>query len=88
MTLSIKWEGIDIAISHTINAFNTGFHHIELRAEDPIPVTETGYRSHFLQPEAFDLFDGVEDFVRQWLDEHDDDAYRARLNQSKQMELF
>jgi hypothetical protein len=54
----------------------------------PLPVTETGYRSHFFHPEELALFDDVEDFVRQWLAEHDGPEYRAKLDSSKQMELF
>ena len=69
MTLSLEWEGIAIAVSHKANWLNTGFDHIELRADQRLPMTQTGYRSHFIHTEELTLFDGLEDFVRQWLGE-------------------
>ena len=48
MTHAIVWDGIDLSISHTPNWLNSEFHHVELRADERLPVTETGYRSHFI----------------------------------------
>jgi hypothetical protein len=88
MDLSINWEGIDIVVSHSTENWHKPFEHIELRADLPLPVTETGYRSHFIHPDELALFDGVEDFVRQWLGQYDSPKYREQLDQSKQGELF
>jgi len=48
MTLSIIWEGISIDVSHKTNWLNTDYDHIELRADEKLPLIETGYRSHFI----------------------------------------
>lgn len=57
MTLPLEWEGIAIAVSHTSNWLNTGYDHFELRADQRLPVTQTGYRSHFMPPDELAQFD-------------------------------
>lgn len=44
--------------------------HIELRTENkvPLPVTETGYRSHFMNKGAVGHHGGAVAFVTSWLD--------------------
>lgn len=89
MTLTIDWEGIAVSISHISNWLNTEYDHIELRAGVRLPVTETGYRSHFMQPEELAEFDGVEDFVRQWLGEAaQSKAWKTHVAESRQLSLF
>ena len=46
---TITWRGIQIAITFTPEKFGMT-EHIELHSENKIalPVTETGYRSHFI----------------------------------------
>lgn len=65
---TIEWRGISIEITHTPQRFGGPFDHIELRAAEKLPVSETGYRSHFIHPDELTLFKGPEDFVRQWLE--------------------
>jgi len=69
MSSEITWDGITIAISHRRNWLNTGWDHLELRAGERLPVTTTGYRSHFIHPDELASFTSAEDFVRQWLDQ-------------------
>ena len=71
------------------NWLNTGHDHIELRAGERLPVTETGYRSRFLHPDELALFDGPEGFVRQWLDERaTDKVWLAYKEESRQLSFF
>ena len=65
MTLSIIWEGITIAVSHEANWLNSDYDHIVLRADEKLPVTEAGYRSHVIANAELALFNSLEDFVRQ-----------------------
>ena len=52
---SIKWRGVEVEVSF-IRAWSKPFYsaygfnlcHIEVRAEQPLPITETGYRSIFI----------------------------------------
>ena len=62
------WRGIEIEVSHTKGFLNSHLDHIEVRAKEPLPITATGYRSHFLDPSDLDDYKDVEDFVRYWLE--------------------
>ena len=89
MTLSITWEGITIAVSHEANWLNTEYDHIELRADEKLPVTETGYRSHFIANTELALFDSLEEAVRQWLDAAaTSKEWQKYLKDSQQLSLF
>ena len=89
MTLSIVWEGITIAVSHKANWLNTEYDHIELRSDQKLPVTETGYRSHFIANAELALFNSLEDFVRQWLDTAaTSKEWQKHLKDSQQLSLF
>lgn len=67
------WQGIEIEASYTPLKWNV-IAHLEIRSINPerakLPITETGYRSHFHRPGTIEVNDG--DVVAQviaWLDE-------------------
>lgn len=66
---TITWRGVQIEITFTPEAFGV-VDHIELRAaaKAPLPVTETGYRSHFMSKGAVQECGGAVAFVTAWLD--------------------
>jgi len=89
MTHSIVWDGIAVSISHTPNWVNTEFHHIELRASERLPATETGYRSHFIHQDEIALFESVTAFVEQWLEAAAQSPEWIRFKEdSRQLSLF
>lgn len=58
---STEWRGIEIEIKFESEYFR-GMAHIEVRSvrpeRAPLPISETGYRSHFMpmeKPESFDV---------------------------------
>ena len=65
----ITWRGVEIEITYTPEKFGM-VDHIELRTENkaPLPVTETGYRSHFMNKGAVAHHGGAVAFVTAWLD--------------------
>jgi hypothetical protein len=65
----IIWRGIQIEITFTPDSFGM-VDHIELRSEGraPLPVTETGYRSHFMSKGTVAEHGGAVAFVTAWLD--------------------
>lgn len=84
-----EWEGIRIELSHTVNWLNTGYDHVELRAKERLPLTKTGYRSHFIHAEELALFDGPVDFARQWLDRMArEPTWQQYLVDRQQLSLF
>lgn len=66
---TIVWRGVQIEITFTPEAFGM-VDHIELRTEGkaPLPVTETGYRSHFTHNGTVAKYGGAVAFVTAWLD--------------------
>jgi len=64
----IEWQGIAITISHRSQWPIVDFHHIEVKADQRLPMTETGYKSHFMPEKALSEFEDVVDFVSQWLE--------------------
>ena len=86
---TLTWEGISITLSHHTQRFGGPFDHLELHAKERLPVTETGYRSHFIHPKELALWDSPEAFVLDWLNDaarHPD--WQAYRQQSRQLSLF
>ncbi len=65
----ITWRGIALEITFTPEKFGM-VDHIELRSESktPLPVTETGYRSHFIAAGTVAEHGGAMPFVTAWLE--------------------
>lgn len=81
----ITWRGVALTITFTPNWLGLS-DHIELRTEGraPLPVTDTGYRSHFVPTGTIDAQDGAVAFVTTWLDH---EAKRTRWG-GAQLSLF
>ncbi|MDC6367228.1 MULTISPECIES: hypothetical protein [Flavobacteriaceae] len=44
-----RWNGIAITVVYQPNYFESAnVSHLEVRADEPLPITETGYRSHWV----------------------------------------
>lgn len=80
-THRIIWQGIAIKISYCpkwlvseilgdIDGYNIA--HLEITAikpkRAPLPITETGYKSHFCQHADIEQHGGAIEFVTAWLD--------------------
>ena len=73
----IHWQGYKIELNCKSNPFNLqqsvgiNMMHIELRtlvpAKAPLPVTETGYSSHFINAEVVAEYDTPAAYVLAWL---------------------
>jgi len=90
ITTMLIWNGIKIMVTHTPNHFGET-DHIELHSENrvPLPVTETGYRSHFCHESHIEPHGSVLAFVQAWLDhEAMKPEWRAYAEASKQLSLF
>lgn len=87
---TIVWRGIGIEIIHTAN-YCAGMDHIEIHSENkiPVPITETGYKSHFFPSGGLDGYTGAVEYVRAWLDhEAKTKAWKAQEFASMQGSLF
>ncbi|WP_298921479.1 hypothetical protein [uncultured Roseobacter sp.] len=88
-TFAMVWAEREITVSWQANWLNSGHCHIELRCDERLPVTQTGYRSHFVPQGSFADEAAVAAFVTKWLDEAaDDKVWQAYLIDSRQLKLF
>lgn len=92
-TYRFHWQGIDIEVVYTPLKWGV-IAHLELRRLRPerarLPITETGYRSHFHAPGTIESCGG--DVVSQtiaWLDEEAaKPEWRRYIEATRQGELF
>lgn len=67
------------------------FAHLEVRTEDrqPMPISKTGYRSHFIDHESVEHLGGPVAYVKTWLD-HQSRARQWQTHQTNtnQISLF
>lgn len=85
----LVWEDHSIAVSYKANWLNSGHWHIELRCAERLPVTETGFRSHFISTANFADEADVAAFVMEWLDDAaKDSTWQCHLEDSRQLKLL
>ena len=90
ITETIFWRGIGMEIIHVTGCFS-GMDHIEIHTENrtPIPITETGYKSHFFPTGGLGEFETAVDYVRAWLEhEAKSKAWKVQEFASRQLSLF
>jgi len=71
---ALHWRGVDIEITFERHWLGIERHiadaHLTITAagRQPLPITETGYRSHFLAADEIDNEGGPVAYVAAWLD--------------------
>lgn len=86
---TIVWHGINIQINYSPEYFGCHTAHLELKAFEPLPMTETGYRSHFAPKEHFDAYNNIIDYVQEWLEkESQNDNWISYALAKQQPTLF
>jgi len=92
-----NWNGIEIEIRW--NADYLAFEgcpdmaHLEIESlspkRAPLPMTETGYRSHFIHADEVEQMGGVEAYVEAWITELSGTCrWRQTDTASRQLALF
>lgn len=91
------WRGIEIEIrwnpEYVIYDDKTRVAHLEVESispkRAPLPITETGYRSHFPPLSEVEIYVTPEDYVEAWLDDMSRSREWQALEQSsRQLSLF
>ena len=89
----ITWRGITIEVTYFPNKWNS-IAHIEVRSihpeRAPIPITETGYKSHFLPIGILEENQiTAAEMILQWIEKEAESTAWKNLEQStKQLSLF
>ena len=90
----LEWQGIILSVSAQRGyAGVEGLTHLSIHVLEPstskLPITETGYRSHFLSEAQVAEWGGPLGYVRAWLDaEAATPKWRALEAPSRQLDLF
>jgi hypothetical protein len=90
----IIWQGIGIDVrwaAQWLSSDACRIAHLELISDGrvPLPVTETGYRSHFVAREDVEGRGGAAAYVTAWLDhEAQSESWQRHAQESKQLSLF
>jgi hypothetical protein len=97
-TFQIIWNGIAIEIRwepHWLNLSSLGHDTAHLEIESiapecaPLPITETGYRSHFTSVEVVAAYGGPVAYVEAWLEtESQAPDWRRNEQERRQLTLF
>ncbi len=96
---TLQWEGITIEVSYEAEwlGFRRGsamaMAHLQVRSvapqRAPLPITETGYRSHFVHPDEVNEFGRPVAYVEAWLNSMARSAHwLSYITQAKQLSLF
>jgi hypothetical protein len=95
-TYQTSWQGIPLSVSYCpswspalARFYGYDLAHLTVEAPCPLPITDTGYRSHFIQADLIEAEGGPVAFVLAWLD-HDASlpAWQAKREQARQLSLF
>jgi hypothetical protein len=89
----LVWRHVTARVRHTPNYINRGWSHIELVVltpkEAPLPITRTGYLSHFLDEKELAKAGGPVAFFAAWLDREARTPAWAKTDfKWRQLELF
>jgi len=98
-TFNVEWNGIHININWEpcwLNLRSNYGHdvaHFDIESMKPeraaLPITETGYLSHFTSEETVASFGGPVEFVLAWLEEAAcSPAWKAQAAAARQLALF
>ena len=86
------WRGFGLTIRHCARWCSvSGMSHIEVISDDrvPLPITSTGYRSHFVQPEWIAEIGTPLEYVMAWLDhEAQTESWQRQEEATRQLCLF
>lgn len=87
------WRGIEMSATHSRDWLSVGWSHLEMRVINPrgvpVPITTTGYLSHFTEEDIVKAAGGPAAFFLAWLErEAGSKAYRKALARWQQLDLF
>ena len=86
------WRGIMLEIRHFPTWSKAAdIDHIEVISDQrqPLPITETGYKSLFIRPEYIAEKGTAQDYVLAWLDhEAESETWKRLQSEARQLTLF
>lgn len=92
-TRRVTWRDVTFRVRHTRDYIHEGTDHVEIIVLTPekavLPITDTGYLSHFIDPNQLKAGGGPVAFVLAWLEREARSAmYQKADFISRQLTLF
>lgn len=92
-THKLVWRHVTCRVKHAPDYMSQGWSHIEIIVQSPkgapVPITQTGYLSHFLDEEELATAGGPVAFFLAWLEREAKTAAWAKADfKWRQLELF
>jgi hypothetical protein len=92
----LLWRGIAVSVSYEADWLRSAARgspyptsHLEIRSPVPLPITDTGYLSHFVAPGVVEEHGGTAAFVRAWLNNAAHSTkWRQAEEKRRQLDLF
>ena len=88
----ITWQDIEIEICYCPSWSNYAeIAHLEIKrqGDGPLPITDTGYRSHFIHHDQLKRYNDPCEFVLAWLDhEAQSKSWQSHLTDYNQLKLI
>lgn|SRR5690554_5842516 len=100
MDYTLTWNGITLRITYTPDAseayrkiYGYALAHLEIRSVSPdrapLPITATGYYSHFTRADNVEAYGGPLAYVQAWLDDAaNSPEWQAQQAKAAQLSLF
>ena len=89
---NITWQGIDIEIHYCpswSSYAETAHFKIRRQGDGPLPISDTGYRSHFINRDQLKSYNDPCQFMMAWLDhEAQSKSWQSYLADYNQLKLF
>ena len=81
----LEWEGVTVYLKWEPYAYSGIISHLQIQSDNrvPIPVTETGYRSHFCHKAEIEELGGPVAYVRKWLEQESGTAARQSYRKTQ-----
>ncbi|MBI1227772.1 MAG: hypothetical protein GC192_21235 [Bacteroidetes bacterium] len=96
--LSLTWQGIAVDVTYVPdyspsfrNTYGWSLAHLSIQRQGKgqLPMTETGYKSHFTNAAGIEEMGGPEGYVRAWLGESGSSKeWQDYIKQERQLKLF
>ena len=87
--VALQWGDFNILVKYALCWLSGPMSHIELHCDEPLPVTETGYKSIFLAKGILKDDGEVFSFVLSLLDEAaESNAWQQHMADRRQLKLF
>lgn len=93
-TFKIFWRGIEIDVKYEnpyfqMSDFSISHFDIYTKDKQPLPITETGYRSHFLHDDEVQQYGGPSEYFNAWIEsEAKTQNWKPIPKQAEQLSLF